>query len=207
MIKVYVIRKGPRHFLMRWKDPLSLRLREKRASGTTRREAEREAGDLETALQGPAAAAIATLADFVDRYETDHVLVATGHGNQAKWNAVISHFYDYLETKKASDQVPLRAIDAETLLGFETYLAGKLKSQASVHSYMATLRAGLSYAADAGWMAPIAKRRKRGRDASTPATMKGRPLCQEDVDRLLASRNGRHLRGKFQKSRKKFCDD
>lgn len=189
--KVYVIEREGRGFVFRWKDETG-KWTEKKCYARTRRSAERAASDHEKELMKATNGEpeIRTWADFCDRYQEDH-LQNTSTGNQAKWDGVRKHFREYLESQGMPEpsNLPILAIKVDLLFAFEAWMKRKMGSAATVHSYMKTLRAGLSFAAEIEWMMPIPRRRKRrGTQEEAPEEtekMKGRPVTGEEVDRLL----------------------
>lgn len=179
--RVYVIDRGDRGFVARWNE--SGKWRQKKLDARTRRTAERLARDLEVEHEKTEEKKEPqSWAAFCVRYEDEHVH-ATSNGNQQKWNRVRSLFTEFLRAK-GREGILLPDITISLLSEFRT----ELKSQiaiSSVKSYFATLRAGLSYAAELELMAPLPSLRRRGRSGEMPTTMRGRPVTTAEFTKML----------------------
>lgn len=190
--KVYVIEKGDRGFVFRWRDR-GRNWRQRKCDARTRRSAERAARDLEDELSMPSPSHESfgpkLWGNFCSRYKDEH-LKRTSNGNQAKWSSVCVQFSSFIKSQGWAEplELPMEQIDLGFMISFEAWLERHLGSSASVDSYLKTLRAGLSFAAEIGWLDPIPRRRKRNtknkKKASKPK-MKGRPVVGEEVERLV----------------------
>jgi integrase len=172
---------GPgRNLVLRWTDPLTGRRQAKSAGTTSRREAERRAAVLQKELTEGKYATASKLPwrDFTWRY-CDEVVPGLAEKTGSLVNTVFGTVERILQPKRLADLTSARL----------SYLASKLrqegKSEATIQSYLAHLRAAMSWAVDVGLLREVPKFPKTHR-AKAQKLMKGRPITAEEFERMLA---------------------
>ena len=184
---VWVVERGARgngrsEYVLVWNDPTTGKRRQQKCENQSARKAQKEAQRKEDELAEEASRPPEAMAwdDFREKYESQHLAHL---GYTAKWTAVADRF-EKLARKRLKREMRLSDIDAELWVAFEDHLKREARadgiSTGSIDSYLGTLRAGLNWARDLGWMAPL-PRGKRRREADP----KGRPLTAEEVERML----------------------
>lgn len=188
-IKVYVIDYGRKFLVMQWVDPTTGKRCTKSSKCTKRREAERVAAEHEKKLNAAIPTGDGTLPydDFVLLYEQSH-LVSLAPASQYRSMSVLSIL------KEIVNPATIGHISTGAIVRFVTRLrasgspkksAGKGKgvSEATLRGYLATLRAALSWAKEAGHLAEVPKMPRIARAAKAKA--KGRPLTDAEFVALL----------------------
>lgn len=175
-------------WMLQWKDPMT-GLTKSRSSGVrrvgingNRSEAERVAAKLQAELESglqPNAGKMAWEA-FRERYEAEHVPSLAAESG-AKIQVVFGLVDRILHAKKLQDIGEPRL----------SHLAGELrkegKSESTIHSYLATLKAILNWACEQKLInaCPKFPRIQRRRKSGSGDLMKGRAVTEEEFDRML----------------------
>ena len=177
-VRVGVVRRGG-GFVLRYTDPVTGRPAERKAAATRRREAEREAGDLEQMLaSGRTPAGAVTWAAARERYEVDH-LAGLAPATQSAWSTAASRFEGACSPAKVAD------VDALMLLGFVRQLREQGRAATTIATYVRTIRAMLSWCRRIPrWIEDVPEvdlPRDRGRRA------RSRPPTPAEFEALLAA--------------------
>lgn len=159
--------------------------KQKTLTSDKRSKAEREAQRWEDELRAEYSSGVQdhTWPEFLELYRDDY-LPNTSRSNRRNWNTMV-HRLEEVASRRRHRLKLLSDITPELLAHVRSDL-DRTVAPASAKSYMATLRAGLNWAAEIGWMDAIATPRSRGREAATDRVMRGRPLTREELDRMLA---------------------
>ncbi len=188
-IKVYVIDYGRKFFVMQWVDPTTGKRCTKSTKMTKRREAERVATELEKKLNSAVPTGDGTLPfeDFVLLYDESH-LVSLATASRYRSLSVLSIFQEIINPATIghiSTGSLVRFTSALRQSGSPKKSAGKGKgvSEATLRGYLATLRAALSWAKTAGYLAEVPKMPRLAR--AVKAKAKGRPLTDKEFVALL----------------------
>ncbi len=182
-------RKDKGRYYLRWKDPFTGRRLAEQTAITTRNKRSKTKADQLALLRQQELIALMNKSDwswdaFVARYRENH-LNFTSKDNQYKWNAVAKYVDAAAEASREvvgalylSDIRPRFLTDVELLLR-------KNIASGSINSYMATLRAGLSWAASEEMMDPLARRRKPpGREADELPAYRLIPISEESLQKM-----------------------
>ncbi|MFG0333956.1 MAG: tyrosine-type recombinase/integrase, partial [Maioricimonas sp. JB049] len=145
-----------------------------------RKQAERIAAKWEAELQEGryVAPSRVTWEEFRERYE-DEVLP----GLSANYAAVMSAAMNHLETVGVQR---LAQVDANLLSRYQAALRASKVSESTIRCYLKHLRASLGWAVDVGLLASVPKVTLPKR-AKTSTLMKGRPITEEEFERMLAA--------------------
>ena len=181
-ITVYVVKIGSRKNLaLRYVDPAT-GVKHQRSAGTYRkREAERAAGVWQKELREgrytkPSGV---SWSDFRDKYETE-VLDGLAFRTLQKSVGVLNSVEHILRPKRPA------SITSDSLSRYVASMRKAGKADATIAGHLAHLRAALAYALD--WKLiveiPTIPKLKRIKKSST---MKGRPICGEEFDRMLSA--------------------
>lgn len=178
MTQVRVVKFGDRkHYQLQWNDPVTGKKKTKSSKATTKGAAERAAGELERKLEAGdiVTPGRVTWEQFRNRYESD-VLPGKALATQGKVDGVFNLVEKILAPAK------LVQLTAERLSHFQAELRRKDRSEASIKSTMAHLKAALRWAARVGLLskAPPIEMPTRGSER-----MRGRPLVAEEFDRMI----------------------
>ena len=176
-IKVTVFRpKGRKYFQVQWVDPITGKKKTRSAGTNLKRDAERFAGKLQRQLTEGTykAPSKVTWADFRQRYTAEHLsslAIATKKKAIATLNAV----------ERLVDVKRLASLDGNVISQFQQKLRDEGQREPTIKSHLAHLKAALRWA----------KRVKLLNDVpditmpSRTATMRGRPITREELERLL----------------------
>ncbi len=189
-VKVYVVRVGDRpNFFLEWKDPITQRSRRKvtdvKASGLAKEKkaAERLAAELELQLNSGVAALPSKYqwAEFRQRYESE-VMPGLAKQTTVKVQVVLDRVEGILNPKRLLDMTEAR------LSHFVAELRRSGVAETTIKGYLAHLKAALNWAVRQKLLVimpsfPRIQRAKRG--GGTP--MKGRPITQEEFERMLVA--------------------
>lgn len=179
--QVYVVDRGRRGLCFRWKE--EGRWKEQKCETNRRSAAERAAVEFAIKLERDARESMSlTWSEFCNQYEDEHV-DHTSTGNQTKWGLVRRRFQEFLNEKKMAE-LPMLEFTPKLINGFRARLRKDLKSPASVASYFATFKAGLSYATELE-IAPVIPMMRQRNKGSTPIKMRGRPVTTEEFERMI----------------------
>ena len=187
-VKVYVVRVGNRpNFFLEWKDPITQRSRRKvtdlKASGLAKEKkaAERLAAELELQLNSGVAALPSKYqwAEFRQRYESE-VMPGLAKQTTVKIQVVLDRVEGILNPQRLLDMTEAR------LSHFVAELRRSGVAKTTIKGYLAHLKAALNWAVRQKLLVimpsfPRIQRAKRG--GGTP--MKGRPITQEEFERML----------------------
>ena len=187
-VKVYVVRVGSRpNFFLEWKDPITQRSRRKvtdvKASGLAKEKkaAERLAAELELQLNSGVAALPSKYqwAEFRQRYESE-VMPGLAKQTTVKVQVVLDRVEGILNPQRLLDMTEAR------LSHFVAELRRSGVAETTIKGYLAHLKAALNWAVRQKLLVimpsfPRIQRAKRG--GGTP--MKGRPITQEEFERML----------------------
>jgi integrase len=189
-VKVYVTRVGSRtNYYLEWKDPITQRPRRKAtdvpASGLSkdRKAAERLAAELEFQLNSGVAAVPSKYqwAEFRRRYETE-VVPGLAAQTAVKVQVVLDRVEGILNPKRLLDMTE------ERLSHLMATLRSSGVAEATIKGYLAHLKSALNWAFRQKLLmkVPAFPKIQRAR-RSSGAPMKGRPITQEELDRMLAA--------------------
>lgn len=181
-IKVHVVKYPDRENLMlRYTDPHTGRHVAKSAKTANEKEAIGAAAVWQDDLRNGRykAPSRVTWEEFRDKYETE-----VGCNLAPKTLLRIGTVFDGIETHINPERV--RDVTSERLSHYATKLRKAGLAEATIGSYLAHLRAALSYAVEWGYLAsiPALPRQQRIKGAKT---MKGRPITLEEFERMLAN--------------------
>lgn len=178
-VKVKVItRAGRENFVLRWTDANG-KSREKstgiRACSRNKRQAEHEALSLQKRLN--AHGGQIPLRDFDHRYTTQH-LSGLSAASRRQWRTAMEHVYSAgIETLEELNSSSISQIA-------NTMRTGGL-SEPSIQSYLATIKAGLSWAAQIEIIDRVPRFPRLRRAKGKSKRMRGRPLRAEEFERML----------------------
>ncbi len=167
-------------FVLRYRDPLSGKVKTKSAKTKNRREAERAAAKWESDLRDGRYKPMSKVSwtEFRQRYETE-VLASLAAGTEEK----VSHILDCVERRLGV--VLLRELTAERIAFYQTELRKAGRSESTIASHLAHLRAALAWAVRAK-LVPALPTIEKPRRAKNSKLMKGRPVTLEEFERMLA---------------------
>ncbi|MCH9654136.1 MAG: site-specific integrase [Planctomycetes bacterium] len=181
VVKVIVIkRSNSNNYYARWTDPVSMREKRKSTKTNIKRDAERFADRLEKELNEGAYFEIpkTTWKDFRQRFETEVVPGFTDRTAQ-KVTTAFNHVENIIKPNL------LTQVDANSI----SKLVKKLREQGlvevSIKGYLAYVKSSLVWAKSIGMIhrVPEFPKFKRIREQKL---MRGRPLCLEEFERMLA---------------------
>jgi len=177
--KVWVVNLKGRHYQLRWIDPITGKTRTKTTKTNRRREAERQAAAKEKDLRAGRSDDIEWDA-FRKRYE-DRYLV-----DQAKATGdIVATVFNRVELVLPG-LVYLRDLNEAMLAHLQENMRGEGLSIVTIKTYLGHLRAALAWAVRQKILAEVPHiempRRKQGSRMA-----KGRPLCLEEFERMLAA--------------------
>ena len=181
-VKVSVVKYADReHLILRWRDPLTGKVRCKTSGTTRRRDAERVAAKLEREIlegqHGPASRM--SWSDFREHHER-HCLSALKSKSGDCYAVALNVFERFHKPERLSD------VTAARITAWQTQLRSEGKADASIANYSRHLRAVLSWAKSQGLLAVVPKftMPKRVKGAKI---MKGRAITTEEFERMLAA--------------------
>lgn len=189
-VRVYVFRRaGSPHWQMKWRDPRT-KADVRRSTGTTiRREAERQAAKIEQRFADGTYSEpqYTTWKEFRHRYEQEH-LEGLADSTYKKAVGTLSLVEDLVRPKLLSE------VDAGAISRFVQQLRrrvtrpGKPISESTIKSHLTHLKAALNWAkstAELIEVVPSIPKIARAKKLSGKTPMKGRPLTEEEFDRLI----------------------
>lgn len=195
-IKVYVIDYGKarKYLVLQWIDPTTGKRRSKSAKTSKRREAGLAAAELEKALNAamPTGDGRLPFGDFVLLYDQAH-LTSLAPASRYRSLSVLSIFRETIAPEtvgQITSASVLRFVAAIRAHGSPKKTAGKGKgvSETTIRGYLATLRAALAWAKDAGHLAEVPTMPKVAR--ATKSRAKGRPLTNAEFVAMLRAVRG-----------------
>lgn len=169
---------GKRHYVVRWRDPESGRVRQRSTGQTRRRDAERVADEVAAEISAGTSQRKIHWREFCDRYKREG-LSHCRKGTVAKWMTAKRHVSDKL------NPVLLEDLTASRLSSFRRDLADTM-APATVDGVVRHLMVALRWAESLGLIrqAPRLPREKRGGRRNG---MKGRPITLEEFERMIAA--------------------
>ena len=187
-VRVHVVQYPDcRNLTLRWVDPDTGKTKRKAASTSKRKDAEREAAQLEADIEsGRAQQTGGNLSreQFRERYELEVV-----PGLAEKTGLKIGGVFNTVESiLPGVAKGRLRDLTPDRLSALQTELRTRGRAESTIAGYLAHLRAALQWAADMGLIAavPKMKRPQRVKRSSGSTPMKGRPISGEEFERILA---------------------
>ncbi len=179
-IEVRVMKYGDRRaFIMYYIDPMTNKRHTRSTKTAVKKDADKAAAKWEAELREGRYKPLANIgwAEFRERYEAEVV------PTMAKSTAnVISTAFNSIE--RVLNPQRLRDATADRLSFYQSKLREAKLADASIRSYLATVKAAFAWAVDVGLLAavPKVKNAKRVRGAKM---MKGRPVTTEEFERML----------------------
>lgn len=180
-IRVHIVRKPDRPgWVMRYLDPTTNRHVQKSARTSNKKEAQKLAAQWEADLKEGryAAPSKTTWEQFRKRY-TEEKLCELAEGTGVKVDGVFNQIEEIVNPEKLRDLTPDRI----------SFFARKLRemgrSENTIASTLATLRAALNWAADVAGMLTKAPKIPRPQRATKSDVMRGRPITLEEAERML----------------------
>jgi integrase len=176
--------------MLQWKDPITGKTKSL-SSGITRvgqrkdrAEAERVAAKLQAELESgllPNGGKI-TWEAFRERYEEEHVPSLSAE-SAAKIQVVLGIVARIINPAR------LRDINERRLSHLAAELRSEQKSDSTIHSYLATLKAMLNWAKSQRMIneCPVFPRIQRRKNAGGYSLMKGRAITEEELERMIAA--------------------
>jgi integrase len=180
-IKVLVVAYPDRKFLiMRFTDPMSGRQVARSTGTTNRREAERIAAKWEAELREKRYRPDSRISwqAFREKYETE-VLPSLAE----KTGSMVGTVFNAVE--KILRPARLHDLTADRLSYFQAKLRAQGRAEPTIRTYLAHLAAVLQWAATIGLL-PAPPNIQRPKRAKTSKVMKGRPITEEEFERMLA---------------------
>jgi integrase len=180
--KVSVVKYPDREYLVfRWRDPITGKWRCKSAQTSRRRDAERQASNLEKEIlegqHGPAARM--SWSDFREHHER-HCLSALKPKSADSYVCALNVYERFHKPDRVSD------VSTARVTAWQTHLRTEGKSEATIANYTRHLKSVLRWAHSQGLLAIVPKLAMPKRAKATKV-MKGRPITTEEFERMLAA--------------------
>lgn len=183
-MKVTVIKPSDRKFyIARWVDPETGKPRKRSTKCTRRRDAERFAAELEDELkQRNALSVVVTWGHFQERYDTE-VLESHADTTREKSLIVLNQFQKFAKLKDLED------ISASHVSRWQAFLRKIPNAETTIASKLAHLKSALGWAVDQSMLKSVPKfpKIKRAKKSDRNSPMKGRPITEEEFDRVIDS--------------------
>ncbi len=182
-IKVQVVKYPDRKALvLRYKCPLTGRLKTKSAETSVHRLAVKEAGKWESELREGRyhAPCKTTWAEFRERYETE-VLPGLADGTASQVGSILDSVETILEPNL------LHVVNEQRISTYQAKLRENGKAESTIKKHLAHLKAALRWAERVGMLvkAPRITMPKRAKASKGTDPMKGRPITTEEYERML----------------------
>jgi integrase len=178
-IRVWAVQLGDRpEFVLRWRDPVTGRRRQKTTNATKRGPAEREAAHWAEHLAKYATGLYVPWHEVRKRY-TREVLAMQAEKSGASWETAIRKF------EQLSPVDGLHDVTSAVISSYTSALLAAGLALSSIQSYLRELRRCLRWAAEI-WPTYQTPRFRLPRVAKHDA-MKGRPITTEEFERMLAA--------------------
>jgi integrase len=180
-LKINLVRvQNSRFWAVRFTDPNTGRTIQKSTGTSSKKEAERFLGELRGELLTGryASPSKITWESFRERYE-EQVLPGLALKTQLK----VATIFNAVESLISPER--LRDLTAERLSTFQAKLREGKRTETTIAGYMAHLRSALKWAVAMDLLASLPKI-KRVQRAKRSNIMKGRPISQEEFERMLA---------------------
>lgn len=178
-VRVKVVLRGGRGYVLRWRDPETGAWKEKAAKTTSKKEAEKLAAQLEADLtQGRyVAPSKVTWDDFRLAFEAEK-LRSLAARSMNSYRSALNHVENALHPEKLSE------VDAAAISRLQNRLRGNGLRESSIATHLRHIRAALKWAYDLGMLVQLPKfqmpKRARGQ-----RLMRGRPITREEFERML----------------------
>jgi len=173
-------------WVIRFEDPETGRIRQKSTRTENKREAERRLGQLRADLLNHRVqrAVRGNIAwdDFRRRYE-DEVLAAAAPKTREKVDTVFNAMERLLKPGRLRDLTSERLSHFQAKLREEKTRTKKARAETTIAGYLAHLKAALRWAVDIQLL-PAAPRIVKPRRVKTSKLMKGRPITDEEFERM-----------------------
>ena len=187
-IKVTVNSYGPgRNLVLRWTDPLTGERKAKSAGTKNWKEAERKAGEEEQKLATGKAATSGRISwqDFTWRIMDEH-LPGQAKKTIDQTNTVFRMVERLVKPKRLGD------LTANRISVMVAKLRKEHKSEATIVSYLATLRPTLEWAVTMNLLpaVPVFPKLRKERKRSRTRAMKGRPIEPEEFQKMIGATPG-----------------
>jgi integrase len=174
-VRVQVVKYPDRECLvLRWKDPLTGKVKTKSAGTSSRKDAERKAGALEKEISaGTYATRKLSWDQFRERLRIE-MLIGKSNNTVTQYEGVLDRVEQVLKLSTPRDLTP------ERIAHYAAKLRADKLREATVGKHLRHLRSVLRWAEEVG----IIDRAPKSRIKAT-TTAKGRPLTTEEVERAL----------------------
>lgn len=177
-ISVWVVDYGRKHLQLQWIDPVTGQRRTKSSGCTRRRDAARAALELERDLNArrPECDGLLPWDSFVLEY-TDHHLESLAESSLSRSLGVLSVF------RSRINPATIGSVSTAVLMSYASILRREGRPETTIATHLRTIRAALSWAADAGYIATVPRAPKIAR--AFHQRPKGRPLATAEFARML----------------------
>lgn len=181
-VKVSVVKYPDRdHLVLRWRDPITGKMRSKTSGTNRRRDAERLAAKLEREIlegqHGPTAKM--GWSDFRE-YHENHCLRALADKTFDAYVCALNVYERFHKPDRLTD------ITAARITAWQTELRKEGKSEATIACYARHLKATLRWALEQGLL-PVLPKFTMPKRAKFAKVMKGRPITVEEFERMLTA--------------------
>ena len=179
-INVIVVSRGRKGLYLRYTDPLTNKRIERIAGTTNRGKAQKLAGEWQKELQQGTEndRSKLTWTEFRDSYLELHGS-SLSRETQSKIETVLGSFEATIGAHR------LTSVTSQHVSKWQAGLRTDTKSEHTIASYTAHLKAAFNWAKEQGLIAKVPSIKKPKR-ASTSEAMKGRPITSEEFERMLA---------------------
>jgi integrase len=180
MISVSVVDYGRKKLMLRWRDPVTGQVKSKTATTANRKLALREAQALEAELASTPPEAM-TWDQFAEIYAVEH-LGGLAKGTRVRYCTTLGFLGTVCGIRRPSD------ITTTTLDLYVSKMREKESRDSTISSHLSQIRSILHWANDRGIIRVVPKipRLKRSRSTSAQAPHKGRPITDDEFERILA---------------------
>lgn len=175
-----VYRRDKQKYVLRWTDPFTRMSKEKSTAATSRREADRLAGELQSALLEGRHNEPCRLSwdDFRTAYETQRC-VSFKKSSQAAYASTLNHVERLLRPVKVSE------VNTPACSRLQTQMRSEGLSEATIARHLRHLKAVLNWGSRVGLLAEVPKI-VMPRRARRTRQMRGRPLQEPEKDMMLS---------------------
>jgi integrase len=178
-INVIVVNRGRKSLYLRYTDPLTNKRIEKSAGTTNGKAAQKLAGEWQKELQqgSDQDRSKLTWSEFRDSYLELHAS-SLSRETQSKIETVLGSFEAIIGAHR------LASVTSQHVSKWQATLRTDTKSEHTIASYTAHLKAAFNWAKEQGLIARVPSIKKPKR-ASTSEAMKGRPISAEEFKRMI----------------------
>jgi hypothetical protein len=179
-INVCVVDRGRKFLYLRYVDPLTEKRIEKSAGTANKREAQKRAGEWQAEILAGTESTDGnyTWVEFRDSYLHLHASSLSCE-SESKITTVLKSFENIIGAHR------IASVTSQHVSKWQAKLRSDGKSEHTIASYTAHLKAGFNWAKEQGIISKLPTIKKPQR-ASISEAMKGRPITSEEFDRLLA---------------------